>query len=76
VGVSLHWPVGSTLHADAFAALLGEAFSRGPTCRVASRSDRSEGGIWRRMEFSCGDRRLTSVVGEWPSGPTATITLE
>ena len=74
--VGLNWPVGSTVRVEAYSALLAEAFSNGETCRIISRATRSEGGIIRRMEFLCGARQLTSIVGDWPMGATADITLE
>jgi hypothetical protein len=74
--VSFNWPVGSNLRMDAYSALLADAFSHVESCRLISAANEGVGIITRRMEFGCGARRLTSIVGDWPMGATATITLE
>jgi hypothetical protein len=74
--VGLNWPVGSSVRMEAYSALLADAFPNGESCQMVPRASKSEGGIIRRMEFSCGVRRLTTTVGDWPMGHTADITLE
>jgi hypothetical protein len=74
--VGFNWPVGSSIRKEAYSALLADALANGESCRMVPRTSRSEGGIIRRMEFWCGIRRLTTVVGDWPMGRTASITLE
>jgi hypothetical protein len=60
---------------DAYSALLAQALSHGESCRL-TKATNGQGVVIRRMEFSCGDRRLISILGDWPMGSTADITLE
>jgi hypothetical protein len=73
--VGLNWPVGSSIRMDAYSALLTGALSHGESCRITG-ATKGQGALIRRMEFSCGDRRLISILGDWPMGSTADITLE
>jgi hypothetical protein len=73
--VGLNWPAGSSIRMDAYSALLTQALSHGEGCRLTAATN-GQGAVIRRIEFSCGERRLISILGDWPMGSTADITLE
>jgi hypothetical protein len=73
--VGLNWPAGSSIRMDAYSALLTQALSHVDSCRVTRATNR-DNALIRKMEFLCGERRLISVLGDWPMGATADITLE
>ena len=74
--VSFNWPVASAVRVEAFFGNVVRALPGAGKCSASSTTSKSEGGYVRRIQYTCGQRRLTAAVGEWSSGPTADITLE